>query len=71
MSTATEKPRRFPGFLKRARFTPSKFTKIYPFQKGNIETVTIVSPRLGSRDFGSIEVSFRVPVNNPELCQAK
>jgi hypothetical protein len=71
MNITTEKRNRFSGFLKHARFSPVQFKKVYERQKGNIEGVTIVAPRLGTDDFGSLEVSFRVPVNDPELCQVK
>lgn len=58
-------------FIKQLRVSPRRFARIYDIQKGNIERIRIVPPRLGTRDFGALEVSFRVPVNDPELCQTK
>ena len=71
MNTITEKRNRFSGFLKQVRLSPLQFRKVYDRQKGNIEGVTIIAPRLGTNDFGSLDVSFRVPVNDPELCRTR
>ena len=61
----------FGKFVKRAKVKPAAVLDIAERQKGNIESCEIVAPKLGEKDFGSIEVSFRMPVSDAELCPTR
>lgn len=63
--------RMFRGFIRRKKVSPESFPRVFERQRGNIKSYHIVPPNLGSDDFGSIELYFKVPVNDSELCQAK
>ena len=61
----------FRGFIQRKKVSPESFRRLFERQRENIKSYHIIPPNLGSEDFGSIELYFKVPVNDAELCQAK
>jgi hypothetical protein len=59
------------SFVSRKTVRAARFRKIYERQRGNIRSFEIIAPRLGSRDFGSFEICFKVPVYDAELWLAR
>ncbi len=58
-------------FIKQAKVAPAQFKRITDRQRDNIESVAIIPPKLGARDFGKLAVRFKVSVNDAELCLAR
>jgi len=67
MELTLDRRNRFGRFIKKGKFSPRVFQRVYVRQRDNIEDVRILPPQLGGPDFGSMEVSFTVPVNDPEV----
>jgi hypothetical protein len=50
--------------------SPERFIELYKGERDNIESVKIVSGRLGSNDFGGFEVHRKRPVYSPYFTDA-
>lgn len=61
----------FSRFVKSATVPAARYKTILECQKGNIDDVSIIPARLGSRGFGSIVIRFKMPVASQGLCPKK
>ncbi len=46
---------------KKTRMTPKQFLRLTPKERSNIARSRFIAPKLGEKDFGRVEVIWKIP----------